>query len=137
VSATMVPPSAARVSTRRFLIVATNEGGGDIQPLLAIAAGLLARGHRVAAFGDAAVAPKMAPLGIKTTVTASELSLGAMFAAFAREDGHLPPHVQGERLRDRLFAWAERLAPSIEEAIDVQRPSSTWSTDGWLGGQLG
>jgi hypothetical protein len=83
---------------------------------------LLARGHRVAALGDAAVAPKMAPLGIKTTVTASELSLGAMFAAFARGDGHLPPHVQGERLRDRLFVWAERLAPSIEDAIDVQRP---------------
>jgi hypothetical protein len=57
VSATMVPPGAARVSARRFLIVATNEGGGDIQPLLAIAAGLLARGHGVAAFGDAAVWP--------------------------------------------------------------------------------
>jgi hypothetical protein len=45
-SATMVPPGAARGSARRFLIIATNEGGGDIQPLLAIAAGLLARGLR-------------------------------------------------------------------------------------------
>jgi hypothetical protein len=56
------------------------------------------------------VPPRTAPLGIKTTVAASELSLGAMFAAFAREDGHLPPHVQGEGLRDRLFTWAEGLA---------------------------
>ena len=56
--------SGDRAAPRRFLIVATNEGGGDIQPLLAIAAGLLARGHRVTAFGDAAVPPKMAPLGI-------------------------------------------------------------------------
>lgn len=59
--------SVSNASARRFLIVATNEGGSDIQPLLAIAAGLLARGHGVAAFGDAAVAPKMAPLGITTT----------------------------------------------------------------------
>ena len=64
-------------TSRRFLIVATNEGGGDIQPLLAIAAGLLARGHTVVAFGDASVPQKMDPLGISTVVAPPELALGA------------------------------------------------------------
>ena len=69
VSAPLASPCETRVSARRFLMVVTNEGGGDIRPLLAIAAGLLARGHRVTAFGafgDAAVSTRMAPPGIET-----------------------------------------------------------------------
>jgi hypothetical protein len=114
--------SAREPSTapRRFLIVATNEGGGDIQPLLAIAAGLLARGHTVVGFGDASVPPKMAPLGISTIVAVPELALGAQYAAAAREAGHLPPERQTEWLRDRLITWAEKLAPVIERAAEEQ-----------------
>ena len=41
--------------------------------------------------GDASVPPRMAQLGIGTTVADSECSLGAQYAAMAREDGHLPP----------------------------------------------
>lgn len=121
-SAPAAPPGEARASPRRFLIVATSGGGGDLDPLLAIAAGLLARGHRVAACGDTGVASRMAPLGIATTVPDPELSLGGVFAALAREDGHLPPEAQGERLRDRLFAWAGRLAPVLDGVVDLQRP---------------
>lgn len=115
--------SAREPSTtpRRFMIVATNEGGGDIQPLLAIAGGLLARGHTIVGFGDASVPPKMAPLGISTIVAAPELALGAQYAAAARETGHLPPERQTEWLCDRLITWAERLAPVIEQAAEEQR----------------
>lgn len=107
--------------SRRFLIVATNEGGGDIQPLLAIAAGLLARGHAVVAFGDSSVPSKMDPLGIQTIIADPELALGVQFAAAAREASHLPPAAQGEWMRDRLLVWAERLAPAIEGAAVGQR----------------
>ena len=121
-SAAQASPGEGLLSPRRFLIVATSEGGGDIQPLLPLAAGLLARGHRVSALGDAGVPPRMGPLGIETTVPAPELSLGEVYAAAAREDVHLPPEERGERVRERLFRWAERLAPAIEAAIDSQRP---------------
>src|SRR5215212_633017 len=114
-------PAGDPSAPRRFLIVATKEGGGDIQPLLAIAAGLLARGHTVVAFGDASVLPKMAPLGISTIVAASELSLGAQLAAAAGEAGHLSPEGQGQWMRDRLITWAEQLAPVIEHAAEEQR----------------
>ena len=106
---------------RRFLIVATNEGGGDIQPLLAVAAGLLARSHTVVAFGDASVPQKMDPLGISTIVAAPELALGAQYADLAHEAGHLSPERQTEWLRDRMISWAERLAPAIERAAEEQR----------------
>ena len=124
-------PGGAQVAPRRFLIVATNEGGGDIQPLLAIAAGLLARGHGVTAFGDAAVPPKMAPLGISTVVAPSELALGAAIAARAREVGHLPLEAQAEWLRDKGVTWAERLAPVIEDAARAEQAEVL------VGGQFG
>ena len=118
-----VSTSGPELSTasRRFLIVATNEGGGDIQPLLAIAAGLLARGHTVVAFGDAAVAAKMAPLGVSTVVAPPELARGAAIAHRAREVGHLPLEAQAEWLRDRQVSWSERLAPVIEEAAAAEQ----------------
>jgi UDP:flavonoid glycosyltransferase YjiC (YdhE family) len=124
-------PGGAWRAPRRFLVVATNEGGGDIQPLLAIAAGLLARGHAVVAFGDDSVPPKVAPLGIEAVVADPALSLGAQYAAAAREDGDLPPEVQGERIRDRLIRWSGRLAPAIEEAVEARHP------DVLLGGLFG
>jgi UDP:flavonoid glycosyltransferase YjiC (YdhE family) len=53
---------------RRILIVATSGGGGDLQPLLALAAGLRERGHQVVAFGDASVRTTMISLGVETIV---------------------------------------------------------------------
>lgn len=47
----------------RFLF-ATWEGGGHVQPMLSVAAGLKARGHRVLAMSDAANAPDAAAMGI-------------------------------------------------------------------------
>lgn len=131
VSKRVVSTGGAQAAPRRFLIVATNEGGGDIQPLLAITAGLLARGHHVTAFGDAAVPPKMAPLGISTIVVPPELALGAAIADRAREVGHRPLEAQAEWLRDRQVAWAERLAPAIEEAAEAERAEVL------VGGQFG
>ena len=117
----VAPPAGAQAAPRRFLIVATNEGGGDIQPLLAIAAGLLARGHRVTAFGDAAALLKMAPLGIPTIVAPPELALGAAIGARMREVGHLPIEAQVAWLRERQDRWAERLAPVIEDTAVTEQ----------------
>ena len=50
---------------RRFLIVASSGGGGDLQPLLALADGLRARGHGVSAFGDTEVQIRMHRLGVE------------------------------------------------------------------------
>ncbi len=94
---------------RRFLIVASSGGGGDLQPLLALAAGLRARGHQVAAFGDAAVCAAMARLGVGTTTAGPEHDLAAQ----------LDPGVAAERIVERLVAWSGRLAPLVERAAEA------------------
>ncbi len=47
----------------RFLF-ATWEGGGHVQPMLSVAAGLKARGHQVLAMSDAANAPDASAMGV-------------------------------------------------------------------------
>ena len=109
--ASEVPAGDGRGETpRRFLIVATSGGGGDLQPLLALAAGLRARGHQVAAFGDAAACAAMAGFGLRTTAVGPEHDLAAQ----------LDPRVEAERIVDRLVAWSGRLAPLVEAAAEAQ-----------------
>jgi UDP:flavonoid glycosyltransferase YjiC (YdhE family) len=101
----------------RALLVASSGGGGDHQPLLALAAGLLARGIEVAAFGDAEIDRLMRRIGVDTFPAGAEHDLALHYAAVAREDGHLPAVAQAERLRDRLAgSWAPGLAPLVEAA---------------------
>lgn len=108
--ASEVPAGDGRGATpRRVLIVATSGGGGDLQPLLALAAGLRARGHRVGAFGDAAACAAMAGLGVGTTAAGPEHDLAAQ----------LDPSVAAERIVDRLVAWSGRLAPLVERAAEA------------------
>jgi UDP:flavonoid glycosyltransferase YjiC (YdhE family) len=107
---------------RRFLIVVTDAGGGDVQPLLALAAGLMARRHVVGAFVDAGVASGTLPVGVATVVADAEISLAGEYAAAAREDGHLPAEAQGERMRDRLVRWSRRVALAVDRAVEVFEP---------------
>lgn len=101
-----MPTGEGRGQGRRFLIVASSGGGGDLQPLLALAVGLQARGHQVAAFGDTAACAAMARLGVGTTAAGPQHDLAAQ----------LDPHVAAERIADRLVVWSERLAPLVEGA---------------------
>ena len=96
---------------RRFLIVASSGGGGDLQPLLVLAEGLRARGHEVAAFGDTDVQIGMQRLGVKTTLADAEHDLALQFAAVA----HLSPSERVACLQERLLSnWAPGLTPLIE-----------------------
>jgi UDP:flavonoid glycosyltransferase YjiC (YdhE family) len=118
----MARPAATLGEKRRFLIVASSGGGGDLQPLLALAEGLRARGHSVSAFGDAEVRTAMQRLGVETTLAGAEHDLAMQYAAVAREEGHLSPVAQAASLRDRLSAnWAPRLRPLIEAAAKADR----------------
>jgi UDP:flavonoid glycosyltransferase YjiC (YdhE family) len=100
---------------RRFLIVASSGGGGDLQPLLALASGLRARGHGVSAFGDTEVQIRMHKLGVETTLAGDRHDLSLQYAAAARHEGHLSPVEQAASLRDRLSSdWAPGLRPLIE-----------------------
>jgi UDP:flavonoid glycosyltransferase YjiC (YdhE family) len=105
-----MPIGEGRGQGRRFLIVASSGGGGDLQPLLALAVGLQARGHHVAAFGDTTACAAMARLGVGTTAAGPQHDLAAQ----------LDPHVAAERIADRLVAWSERLAPLVEGAAENQ-----------------
>src|SRR5215472_14023014 len=87
---------------RRILIVGSSGGGGDLQPLLALAAGLKARGSEVAAFGDLEVQRTMRRLGVATTLAGPEHDLAEQYALVARNEGHLSPVEQTASLRDRL-----------------------------------
>jgi UDP:flavonoid glycosyltransferase YjiC (YdhE family) len=107
---------------RRILIVATSGGGGDLQPLVALAMGLRERGAQVETFGDASVRTSMARLGVETIVADPELDLARQYAIVAEQTQHLQPELQGERMRERLVGWAERLALSIERAIETEHP---------------
>ena len=118
----MARAEAASKERRRFLIVASSGGGGDLQPLLALAKGLRARGHDVAAFGDDEVQRTMRRLGVDTTLASAEHDLAVQYAAVAREESDLSPVEQAASLRDRLSTnWAPRLKPLIEAAAKAHR----------------
>lgn len=107
---------------KKILILATAGAGGDLQPLLAAAFGLRARGHPVHLVGDASVAKAVQGLGIDTSVTASELDLGPRLSGTLRESLALEPALQGEFVRERIAAWSDRYAEAVRPIIQAQRP---------------
>ena len=109
-------------ASRRILIVATSGGGGDLQPLLALAAGLSKAGHQVAAFGDASVRATMTSLGVETIISDPALDLARQYAIVAEQTKDLPPDRQAERMRERLVGWSEQLAVAIEDAVGSKHP---------------
>ena len=106
----------------RLLVVGTSGGGGDLQPLVAIAAGSRERGHAVIAFGDGSVGATMADLGVETMVAGSEHDLAALYAAAALETANWSKDDQSKHFVERLQDWAERLAPAIGSAVERYKP---------------
>jgi UDP:flavonoid glycosyltransferase YjiC (YdhE family) len=114
--------SGTKSEHRRFLIVASSGGGGDLQPLLALAQGLRARGHEVSAFGDMDVQISMRRLGVETILAGAEHDLALQYAAVARDQGQLTAVDQAASLRDRLSSdWAPGLRALIERTAKVHR----------------
>jgi MGT family glycosyltransferase len=98
----------------RFLF-ATWEGGGHVQPMLSVAAGLKARGHQVLAMSDAANAPDAAALGVA-------------FRAWTTAPSLTDKARSGDRLRD----WeADNPLQIIQDLLGkvVAGPAGAYATD--------
>src|ERR1700694_2198800 len=75
----------ARVGAmKKVLVLAMGGAGGDLQPLMAAAVGLLERGHRVEFVGDAAGAQTASQRGITCTEIPPEQDMGRILGGCSR-----------------------------------------------------
>ena len=106
-------------------IVATAGAGGDLQPLVAAALALQARGHAVHLVGDRSTGRATAGLGFETTTLPTELDLGpalvdAIREAMAATGGDLA--AAGTILQQRMTEWARAVAEPVSEVLSDDRP---------------
>jgi UDP:flavonoid glycosyltransferase YjiC (YdhE family) len=111
----------------RILFVATAGAGGDLQPLVAAALALTARGHNVELLGDRTVERSATGLGMGLTTLPPELDLGpaligAIRDAMTATGGDL--HAAGPLVQEGMHAWAEAVAGPVSEAIRLQNPDA-------------
>ena len=142
----MSGPTASLEQRRRVLIVGSGGGGGDLQPLLALASGLRARGHEVAAFGDTEVQKRdrrVLPATDKdwrTEYLAPIISVAAVDGV-AGAVRHIAAY--GSQHTDSIVtdneATAQRFLQEVDSAI-VMHNASTQFADGGefgLGAEIG
>ena len=106
-------------------MVATAGAGGDLQPLVAAALALRARGHELVFAGDASVRQTVEPIGLEVIVLPSELSLGprligAIRGAMASTGGDFT--VAGPIVRSRLTEWARETAVPVVDLVRQHTP---------------
>jgi len=106
--------------------VATAGAGGDLQPLVAAALALRARGHQIVFAGDASVRQTLAPLGLEVHVLPPELSLGprligAIRDAMSSTGGNLA--AAGPIVQARLADWARETAAPVSDLVRLQTPN--------------
>lgn len=109
----------------RVLVVATGGAGGDLQPLVAAALALRARGHDVVFAGDASVDRALAPLGVEMHQLPPALSLGPRLIAAIREGmaatgGDVA--AAGPIVQARLTEWARETAAPVVELVRELAP---------------
>jgi UDP:flavonoid glycosyltransferase YjiC (YdhE family) len=111
----------------RVLIVATAGAGGDLQPLIAAALALRARGHETPFLGDASVERALAPLGIDVDVLPAEFDLGPRLIAAIR-DGMAAsggdPAAAGMAVQHALEHWAHETAEPVQRATTAHAPDA-------------
>ena len=131
----------------RILVVATGGAGGDLQPLIAVAAALRARGHEIVVLGDPAVGNAVSTLDVAVEMLPPELDLGprliqAIRDAIAQSEGDMARAgaVVGQRLGEWAADVARPVAAAVEhhaadtvitslfgvEVVDTARPSCPW-----------
>jgi UDP:flavonoid glycosyltransferase YjiC (YdhE family) len=93
--------------TMKVLVLAMGGAGGDLQPLMAAAIGLLERRHRVAFVGDAAVARTVGSRGITCTEIPPEQDMGRILGGVFRRLGDLSLEEQGRVITDEIAAWSQ------------------------------
>ncbi len=110
------------VVRKKLLALATAGAGGDLQPLLAVAARLRQRGHDLAIYGSRAVASAISGLGVETVVSRPELDLAPRFTAAREETISLPVEEQGREVGRRLLSWGDEVAADVLRVVTNQRP---------------
>ena len=109
----------------RILVVATSGAGGDLQPLIAAALALRARGHETPFAGDGSVKRSLQELGVAVELLPPELDLGPRLAgsvrdAMAATNGDLV--AAGPIVQERMAAWAHEVAAPVSRVILRLRP---------------
>ena len=115
----------ARVGAmKKVLVLAMGGAGGDLQPLMAAAAGLLERGHRVSFVGDAAVARTVAARGITCTEIPPEQDMGRILGGVFKRLGDLSLAEQGRVITDEIAAWSDAVGAFVSQVNERERPDA-------------
>src|SRR5579859_5926731 len=101
----------------RILVLPTGGAGGDLHPLLAVAAHLSRRDHEVVAFGGRDVTYAMSSVGAQLLVSPPVLDLGPRFIAARNEASSLPVDVQGRQVGSRLQDWGQDVAAAVLRVV--------------------
>ncbi len=112
---------------RRIVVVATAGAGGDLQPLVAAALALRARGYDIQLLGDRTVERAVAGLGMSVEPLPPELDLGPALIGAIRDamsvtGGDL--HAAGPLVQERMTAWAKAVARPVAEALRLDPPDA-------------
>src|SRR5437899_46588 len=111
----------------RFLLVATAGAGGDLQPLIATALGLRARGHEISFVGDASVRRGVGSLDVSVETLPASLDLGPRLVdvvrgAMERTGGDA--RMAGPLVREGLTQWAQDVATPVRERVAREAPDA-------------
>ncbi len=111
----------------RILVVATAGAGGDLQPLIAGALALHARGHAVHVLGDESTGRATAGLGFEVTTLPAQLDLGPALVGAIRDamtatGGDLAS--AGAIVQQRLTDWARAVAGPVSEVLASHHPDA-------------
>jgi hypothetical protein len=106
---------------KKFLALAPAGAGGDINPLLAVVRRLRERGHHLVVFCNRDVASAITTLGVETVTCRPEDGLGPRFVAARNATISLPPEARSQEVGRRLAAWAEEVAPAVEQIVETHR----------------
>jgi UDP:flavonoid glycosyltransferase YjiC (YdhE family) len=108
----------------KVLVVAMGGAGGDLQPLMAAAIGLLERGHRLAFVGDAAVARVVAAQGLACTEMAPEQDMGQILGGVFKRLANLSLAEQGRVITDEIADWSEDVGNLVSGLLEDDRPDA-------------
>jgi UDP:flavonoid glycosyltransferase YjiC (YdhE family) len=114
-------------SVSRIVVVATAGAGGDLQPLVAAAVAMRARGHEIHVIGDSTVERAVGALGLNIETLPPELDLGpalisAIRDAMSATGGDL--HSAGLLVQERMTAWAQAVARPVADMLLSDAPDA-------------
>lgn len=110
------------MTSNRVVVLATAGAGGDLQPLMAAALGMLKRGHHLVFLGDEPVARAVTPLGIACSPIPEELDMGRILGGVFKRLAGLSLKEQGDVLRDEIATWSDAVGSLVSDLIDKEQP---------------